>query len=342
MLEPAWMGRRVVVRRVVDRDEDGRLRFGDIIGDLVALSGDEATVETRQGGVTVALAHVVAARVVEPSTADILALEATAARGWRAAETEQLGGWLLRANGGVTGRANSVLPLRQPGRPLDEALDAARGWYAKRRLPLRIQLALPARGLLDLALADQGWQASPDVQVLAGRLATLLSRDERAPRTAPLLPRSAEIEVELADTPDDGWLSRYRRGTEQPDVRDLLSRHDRLAFASARDNGRIVAIGRGVVDDGWLGITGVEVAEGARRLGLATAIMRALWQWAIDVHAATYGYLQVQADDRPAVALYAGLGYWHHHDYRYRTDPSGPPTYHGTTSPISRDPRNLP
>ena len=43
-----------------------------------------------------------------------------AAAHWRGTEEEWLGEWLLRAADGFTGRANSALPLGDPGLPLDD------------------------------------------------------------------------------------------------------------------------------------------------------------------------------------------------------------------------------
>ncbi len=82
-----------------------------------------------------------------------------------------------------------------------------------------------------------------------------------------------------------------------------------------------VAIARGAVDEGWLGVTALHVDPAARRQGLASAIMRGLWRWAMHAHDATHSYLQVSSDNSAALALYESLGYWHHHDYRYRTQP---------------------
>ena len=42
-------------------------------------------------------------------------LERVAARGWPGLEQDTLGEWLLRAGGGFTGRANSVLVVGDPG-----------------------------------------------------------------------------------------------------------------------------------------------------------------------------------------------------------------------------------
>jgi ribosomal protein S18 acetylase RimI-like enzyme len=50
--------------------------------------------------------------------------------------------------------------------------------------------------------------------------------------------------------------------------------------------------------------------------------MAALWRWGAEQHQARYSYLQVESTNVAALALYERLGYWHHHDYRYLTEPS--------------------
>src|SRR5215468_2040751 len=262
VVEPDWIGRRIVVRYAVDRDESGRLLFADVVGDLLELTTDTATVESSTGPVHVPLPHVAVAKVVEASAAEILALSAVGSRGWRAEETAEVGGWLLRANHGVTKRANSALPLHRPTTSLTETLDAARQWYATRGLPLRVQAPLHARRLLDAGLAERGWPASNETLVLARRI--------------PAAPDAPGVRV--AAEPDDAWLARFRNGTTPPGMRALLTRHERAGFAEIRRDGATVAIGRGAVDDNWLGITAVEVASDLRRQGLATAIIHALWR----------------------------------------------------------------
>ena len=61
--ESSWVGRRVSVRRVVALTPDGRPRFGDVVGDLVALDGDDAVIEQRGELVTVAQQTVAIARL---------------------------------------------------------------------------------------------------------------------------------------------------------------------------------------------------------------------------------------------------------------------------------------
>ena len=77
-----------------------------------------------------------------PALAD---LERAAAEHWQAADRAALGEWLLRAAGGFTGRANSALPLGDPGMPLGAAVDAVTAWYRSRGLPAMIEVAAAHR-----------------------------------------------------------------------------------------------------------------------------------------------------------------------------------------------------
>ena len=294
--------------RQVARTDSAQPQYADVVGELLSQDEEAAVLETRFGRVRVPLARVAAARLVQPSAADVLALEAVTERGWRAAERVMIGGWLMRANHGFTGRANTVLPLRQPDRPLNELIEDARDWYHERALLLRLMVPLPARRILDRALADRGFAADADIQVLARRIA------EAAP---------ADPQVQILPRPTELWLGRYdHHGRPLPAAgRDLLIRHPRAGFAAIQRGGDLVAIGRGAVDEGWLGVTAVYVQPAFRRQGAASAIVRALWAWAAREHHATHSYLQVANSNVAALALYDRLGYWHHHYYRYRSEP---------------------
>src|SRR5215472_16816484 len=98
-------------------------------------------------------------------------MERIAAAHWRGTEEERLGGWLLRAAEGFTGRANSALPLADPGLPLDDALAAVAGWYRARGLRPMIVVPLPVRAgvqdgrlaphYLDIQLSERFWVTRP-------------------------------------------------------------------------------------------------------------------------------------------------------------------------------------
>src|SRR5580698_7355668 len=98
VLEQDWVGRRVVLRRRIYRVEGAVAGLSDVVGDLLELDALQARVAARRGDVQVALGDITNARLVEASTAEILALELICLRGWQPAEVREANGWVLRAN----------------------------------------------------------------------------------------------------------------------------------------------------------------------------------------------------------------------------------------------------
>ncbi|MGY1669653.1 GNAT family N-acetyltransferase [Geodermatophilus sp. SYSU D00710] len=236
-------------------------------------------------------------------------LERVAARGWRAPEEADLGGWLLRAGGGFTGRANTALVAGDPGVPLREATAAVSGWYRARGLRPGAQLPGVRSRPVDAVLAAAGWERGEDVLVL----------------TAPLVPGPADgVPVELAPAPDDAWLAAYRGPAPTAAARAVLTNAEEVVFAAVRPDPAAApaAVARGVVTGEWLGVGALTVAEDARRRGLATAVMGTLTRWGAG-RGARWVYLQVAASNAPARALYRRTGYVEHHRYHYRWAPDG-------------------
>src|SRR3984957_2157027 len=241
-------------------------------------------------------------------------LERIAAAHWRGTEEEWIGDWLLRAAGGFTGRANSALPLGDPGLPLDDALAVVTRWYRDRGLPPMIAVPVP----LDGAPRE------------AGDLGGGRERDEQLPRRSwPTRPGPAFFMVaglplavpadELADgravlvstEPDDAWAARYHyRGqdTLPPVARQVLTSAREQSFVSIRDGGHVLAIARLSIADGWAGLTAVEVHPGHRREGLGAAITAAACLVA-ERRGVPRVFLQVGVDNAPAKALYKRLGF---------------------------------
>jgi GNAT superfamily N-acetyltransferase len=294
------VGRRVVLRRRAG-ERDGRPVFADVLGELIS-SGDLLVVR-RPDGSTVAVprAEVHRLRPVPPGRAEIVALEEAAALGWPAPETARLGGWLLRAGEGWTRRANSALLLGDPGVPLPDALDRVRDWYVSRGLLPRLAIPLPAMAPADHAAARAGWSLDVDVEVL----------------TAAVRPGPPDPGVRLAAGPSPEWAAVYQAKTVPPVGFRILTAPRTVVFGSLVDGDTTVAIGRGVVTDGWLGVAAMEVHPDHRRRGLAGRLLRGLLAWGAAA-GATRCYLQVESTNPAALALYAGLGFNPHHRYRMR------------------------
>jgi N-acetylglutamate synthase len=253
----------------------------------------------------------------------------------------QLGSWLLRADGGFTGRANSALPLGDPGLPLTRAVDEVEAWYRSRGLPPMIVIPEPlgaaepgggqAGDPLDTLLAGRGWRvrSAPAVVMTAG--ARKVAGAGQAPGAGlagigpagiGLAGTAATRAVTFAAQPDEAWLARYHyRGAELPAgaVRLLLSAPWQ-AFASLVIGGETVAVGRVSVAAGWAGITAVDVDPRYRRQGLGTVVTRAL-----AAEAARQGvgriFLQVEQDNLAARTVYARCCFADAHRYHYRVVP---------------------
>jgi GNAT superfamily N-acetyltransferase len=241
------------------------------------------------------------------------ALERIASDAWPAAHRERLGDWQLRATAGWTGRANSALPVGDPGRSLPDAVDAVVDWYTAKGLPARINVPLPLAAALDAELDARGWARSEPVLV----------------QTAPLagFDASGAADVRLETTPSAQWLALVagRKGALPPEAHDLLTGPSLVRFATGYRDGTVTGTARGAVITRVVHLGLVEVTDQARRQGLAGRLTRALAGWARDAGAHTV-LLQVEEYNEPALALYAGLGFRTHHTYVTRTRPAGDAT----------------
>jgi N-acetylglutamate synthase len=239
---------------------------------------------------------------------DIYDLERAAALHWRAPDTGTLGEWLLRAACGFTGRANSALPLGDPGVPLPEAVRFVEDWYRRRQLRPMIAIPEIPGNPLDNHLSERAW-------VLRPAPAFVMTADV-AEMPAPA------ADVRLDPEPDESWLALYRyRGQQLPPIaRTLLMSAPWQAFGSIRREGKPAAVGRVSVAGEWGAITAVEVDADCQRQGLGTAITAALAAAAAE-QGARRVLLQVDPGNAPARALYARCGFQDSHRYHYMMSP---------------------
>ncbi|NBM17212.1 GNAT family N-acetyltransferase [Streptomyces sp. GC420] len=331
-ISPSDVGKRVSVRRLT-QSGDGPEKFTDTVGVLTSWDSGVLRI-TRRDGETVRIAEsrLVAGKVVPAAPARRRGPSASAAelarvtsRGWPAVENERLGEWALRAavargSGrpvGFTRRANSVLPLGEPGMPLDEALARVRRWYEDRGLPPYVQVSTGAEGTqerLAAELADRGWDREVTAELRIAALAPVADLGTGTSR------------VVLSRTVDEDWLLRYQRvGRPDPVVRRVLEGGPSVWFATVPGVSRTpAAVGRCVVDGRWAGFMAVEVGPEHRRRGLASAVMAALAGRALD-EGASAAWLQVETDNEAARALYDRLGFTTHHSYHHFRAPGGVP-----------------
>ncbi|WP_406392368.1 GNAT family N-acetyltransferase [Streptomyces sp. NBC_00887] len=318
----ADVGKRVSVRQLISAPGETP-KFTDTVGVLTSWDNEVLSITPRSGeSVHIAESSLVAGKVVPSAparrrgpAASFDELARVAARAWQPVESEPLGDWQLRAAAGFTRRANSVLPLGDPGLPLDAALEHILGWYRERGLPAYIQTATGAQDTqeqLCAALEEHGWRREVSAEMRIGALAPVGDLD-------------ADVSaVRLARGTDDAWLSRYQRfgapgHTPGGEVLKVLGSGPSVWFATVPGegaDGAPAAVGRCVVDGRWAGFMAVEVGAEYRRRGLATAVMTALARKALD-EGASASWLQVETDNDGARALYDGMGFATHHRYHH-------------------------
>ncbi|GAA3830711.1 GNAT family N-acetyltransferase [Streptomyces coacervatus] len=319
----ADVGKRVSVRRLIEPAVPEE-KFTDTVGVLTSWDNGVLLI-TRKGGESVRIpeSSLVAGKVVPSAparrrgpAASYEELAHVATRAWRPMESERLGEWELRAAGGFTRRANSVLPLGDPGVPLDEALSVVRRWYGDRGLPAYIQTATGAEGTQELLCAElerRGWVREVTAELWVGALAPVADRTEGAG-------------VVLSREADEAWLARYQRKGVSEVALKVLGSGPSVWFATvpgSSEGAAPAAIGRCVVDGRWASFAAVEVDPALRRLGLATTVMAALARQALE-EGASAAWLQVEEDNAGARALYAGMGFAAHHAYHHYREPAAP------------------
>jgi ribosomal protein S18 acetylase RimI-like enzyme len=289
MPELPSVGTRVSIRyRLVDG-------LTDVVGHVEATS-PQILVRTKSDGiVTVAPEAIVAVRELSHRpvrASEIRALEHAAALAWPGTEQQWLAGWFLRSGvvsgQAYTSRANSAIPLDFSAALAD--LPAVVDWYRDRGQPA--WLAVPERLLR--------------VSATGIKPTRVMVRD---------VPDSRGPAAVLAARPDAEWLAIYQRDVPVEVLTAVLDGEVTFALAAG------VAVGRGAVTsapDGtrWLGLSSVRVAEEARRQGHARAVCEALQAWGAE-HGAEQAYVEVLADNGPAIALYESMGFRLHHSHRY-------------------------
>jgi len=239
-----------------------------------------------------------------PLTLRVLELDQICNLTWPATQELENSGWLMRAAGGVTNRANSVLPLvasLEAGALKDfaEKLSAAQEFYNKRNLPTIFQVALPTWQLLSEKLRSIG-----AIETLRGNtMVTDLSPSKQ------IVP--AGFEIVQSDQFSDEWL-----GVQPtPGIEKILS-GCAATYLTMINNGKAIATCRIAVAKGWSSITRVYVHQDFRGQGLGKAIVAAALEASFE-QGATKALLQVEANNAIAIGVYESLGFNFHHEYSY-------------------------
>lgn len=230
---------------------------------------------------------------------------------WPSAEDKMIGGWLCRASGGETKRANSANATLESC-SIRDVVERIAKFYSGKGQPLlfRTLSFMPEveRELLAMGFEPEG---------------------ETCTAQAPLSQSNADdfALVESHSKPSPEWIADKVRlspmaSEQEAAYRAMLARISVPArFASISENGRGLSLAYGAIVDGILVIESVVTDPLHRGKGLAGQVVGSLMAWAAGEGAAL-SCLQVEAANASALNLYKKLGYDQElYRYRYWRDP---------------------
>jgi GNAT superfamily N-acetyltransferase len=221
-------------------------------------------------------------------------------------------GWLVRLLPGRARRTRSVSALFGSTLPLPDKIAHCERLYAHHGLPVLFRMTpydYPPD--LDAALAARGYDTFDRTLVQVAALPA-----------APGFDTPPEVEIAVEEAEAFAGAMAAVRGMDPPP-----GRHDpppdpplptrRLAVRRA---GRPVAVGQATLDGRLAGVGNVATAADLRGQGLATAVVGALLAWAWE-RGAAHAFLQVDAENHRAHAVYRRYGFATAHAYHYRGRP---------------------
>lgn len=227
---------------------------------------------------------------------------------WPAAETAAHNGWFFLAASGVTGRVNAVWPLEWRGGDVEAAIDEAERWYAARKLPPRFKLTDDAYAPRDLPerLAARGYTDVTPTLIMTRPFGAALGAFG-----------NVTINPHMNGVFDQALIDSTPNADELEERRAIAARAPSpAAFAARADGARPLAAGMSAMAGELAGVFLMRTLPEARRQGHARHILRALLAWAGE-RGASHAFLQVEADNAPAIALYEAEGFAKLTTYRF-------------------------
>jgi ribosomal protein S18 acetylase RimI-like enzyme len=248
-----------------------------------------------------------------PPLAVVRRFEAAGFRAWPAASVYYDGTWAIRLTAGHPAKwLNSVNPL-DPGdvaNPAERIARAARRFNAYGR-PLTFRMSPLSGNALSSYLDSEGWSSFAESLVM--RLDLEKAALGRAIDQIPLkdIGRfvTAALAVQGADPAIRPGLSEIIASIE-PEAGLFVHESDDKALASAIC----------VHDGDRAGLFEIATDAGERRQGHARRLVQSALKWARQ-RGARFAWLQVEADNARALALYRLLGFDEIYRYHYRQPP---------------------
>jgi N-acetylglutamate synthase len=235
-------------------------------------------------------------------------IEEAALSAWPAPQQMLYDGWLLRFAEGYSKRVNAVNVRYSSHFPLDEKIAYCEAAYAHVGLPILFRLPEPFTSPEIYRALDQHGYMTFDLTWVMGRKINI---GQELPSEVEVRHHSIadwiHLRAALTETPLSKWAVHRK-------ILDVIVPEKVLLGLYA--DGLPVACGMAVLDGGLLGYFSILTKTIARHRGYGRAMMDALTRWGAE-RGAAFGYLQVEGDNGPALAMYDKLGFEKCYKYVY-------------------------
>jgi len=251
--------------------------------------------------------------MVSPRT--ISDIEYLASHCWPGKEIERYQGWIIHWNDAVTWRANSVLPISEPSIMLEDAIDYVIKFYEERNTPTAFKMTEESKPEnLDDTLDEMSFTKFMNTYLQTIPIDELVCLD----------PRVGVDLLRVTDESIDTLIHRSKRDAFELEIRrEIIHRIEgEKKIARVMIDGQIAGVGLGVVEEDMLGIFSVRTLPEYQHRGVAWSISCALGMWGEETGAST-AFLQVEADNLPALGLYESMGFKTQYNYWYRIHGEG-------------------
>jgi GNAT superfamily N-acetyltransferase len=238
---------------------------------------------------------------------DFKKIEYAGFRSWPAADQKELNGVVLRSSNGFTKRANSANMLEFQSEHHNELVNNCEQYFFDKSLPCIFRIpSFVDNASLDTYLEQSGYQSIDRSLVLYRELS----------------PSSFHY-VKLIEKNPEEWIDSYSQisgidaATQKLHLEMLNRISDKTLMAVLIEDDIEIACGLGVLSDNLFGLFDVGTLKPYRNQGYAAKLLNGMLSWAVS-HGATQSYLQVVANNAPAISLYRKLGYQDCYEYWYR------------------------
>jgi ribosomal protein S18 acetylase RimI-like enzyme len=219
-------------------------------------------------------------------------------------------GWLLRVSPGKARRARSVNAHFGSSLPIGDKIRYCERVYEERDLPVLFRITPfvhPAN--LKGELAARGYEPFDPTLVQVTPLARPpdVIETDGFDISVPVADKFADAVALLQDATPEQRDAYYERMVNTPQATRALLAHI---------DGRPIAVGTAMLEDGLAGIFSMATASEMRGRGVASALLSRLLLWAWE-HGAAHAYLQVDSQNHPALGVYRRFGFVTAYTYHY-------------------------